>query len=365
MKTGILTYHDTTNYGAVLQAYALQEKINNLGSECEIIDYKCEAITDRYKIIPLTECKNIKQFIKSLLTNKNNRILMKKFKEFNEKYQKLSSLEYNKETISQVNDLYDCFITGSDQVWNLELSNEDTTYMLDFVTDMKKKKSYAASFGYKEIPDKYVALSKKMLGDFETILVREEQGKSIIEKNLNRQAKVTIDPTLLLNKTEWDKLIENGNKEEDYILLYIIAPNKEIINFAKRLAKKEKCKIIYLNHSYKDIFGVKNIKTASPEEFLKYVRNAKYVVTTSFHGVAFSVNFEKQFFYALSKENGNFNSRIENLVNILNLKERIIGKNLELYKNINYDKVNYLLENERKNSIDSLKEILGEKNDKE
>lgn len=363
MKIGTLTYHDTTNYGAVLQAFALQKKLEDLGYDSEIIDYKCNAITDRYKITRICDSKNIKQFIKGILTNKNNRKLKNEFEKFNKDKQNISNKTYNKNNIKEVNNLYDKFIVGSDQVWNLDLSGNDTTYMLDFVTDNKRKASYAASFGYKIVPSQYIETTKKNLSTFNDILVREEQGKKIVKDLINKDAKITVDPTLLFNKSEWINLMDLNNTikiNKDYILLYIIAPNKEIIKFTRRLAKDRNCKIIYINHSYKNILGMKNIKTAGPIEFLEYIKNAKYIVTTSFHGVAFSINFEKQFFYALSSEKNNYNSRIENLSKILNLENRKISKDFYNYSKIEYIEIRKKLEKIRNESIKILKEELEE-----
>ncbi len=367
MKIGTLTYHDTTNYGAVLQAYALQKKINDLGYDCEIIDYKCDAITQRYKIKKLSECKNLKQLVKSILTNRNSKILKNKFKNFEKNYQKLSSKSYYKSDIIDTNRIYDKFVVGSDQVWNLELSGEDATYFLDFVDSDEKKLSYAASFGYSKVPDKYLDITKENLSKFNNILVREEQGKKIVKNLLNRDVEITLDPTLLLNSSDWNNIIDKTNIENinyDYILLYIIAPNNDIIEFARKLAKKKNCKIIYINHSYKNVIGVKNVKTAGPDEFLYYLKNAKYIVTTSFHGVAFSINFKKQFFYALSKETNNFNSRIENLVNLLGLEDRTIDKDFSKYKTINYENVYSKLDEQRTLSQNELRKELVKKYDK-
>lgn len=359
-KVGILTYHNTTNYGAILQAYALQKKLIESGNDCDIIDYRCEAIEKNYKIIKINQSKNIKQLIKSILANSNKKCLKEKFEKFKDENLKISKDNYNRENINEVNDKYDEFVVGSDQVWNLNLCGGDTTYMLDFVKEDKKKNSYAASFGYNEVPKKYVDTTKRMLNTFKNICVREEQGKKIIQDLIEKQADVTLDPTLLLNKKQWYSLIKNSDKNEkneEFILLYIVSPNKEIINFTKRLAKKEKCKIIFINNSIKNVFGMKNIKTAGPEEFLKYIKDAKYVVTTSFHGVAFSINLEKQFFYGLSSENNNFNSRIENLINILGLQDRKIKNEIDNYKKIDYKKVNNILEEQRISSIEKIKNI--------
>lgn len=365
-KIGILTYHDTTNYGAVLQAFALQRKIENLGYMSEIIDYKCTAITNRYNIVPIYKSKNLKQMIKGMLMNNNKRKLKYDFYCFNNKYQKVSDLSYNKITVKECEDRYDMIISGSDQVWNLELSGNDTTYMLDFIKDNKKKGTYAVSFGYKEIPTKYYERTKKNIITFNKILVREQQGKKIIEKMLDKKADVVLDPTLLFNKKEWLKLLDIQDKilKRDYILLYIIAPNKNIIKFTKYLAKQKKCKIIYINDSYKKIAGMKNIGHCTPKEFLQYIYNAKYVVTTSFHGVAFSINFEKEFFYALSNEKENFNSRIENLIQIVDIKNRNINAQCDISKKINYDIISRKLDLKRDESEKMLKQELDGINDK-
>lgn len=358
-KIGILTYHDTTNYGAVLQAFALQKKIEKLGYKSEIIDYKCEAITERYKIVPFYKSKNIKQLIKRILTNKHKRKLKKDFDDFNNIFQKISASSYTKNDIKKTETKYDMIITGSDQVWNLELSGNDTTYMLDYIKNKKKKGTYAVSFGYEIVPERYRNITKEYISKFDNILVREEQGKQIIEHEIKKQAKVVLDPTLLFNKEEWYNLFNiKQAKENKYILLYIIAPNKNIIQFAKKLARKEKCKIIYINDTYKWQFGMKNVWHCTPNKFLEFINGAEYIVTTSFHGVAFSVNFEKQFYYALSNESNNFNSRIESLVKMLNINNREINRIKNLDEKIKYKNINKKLNTERKSSIQLLKQEL-------
>lgn len=365
-KIGILTYHDTTNFGAVLQAFALQRKIEKLGYNSEIIDYKCPAITNRYKITPIYKSQNLKQLIKGILTNKNKRKLKQDFNLFNKEQQKISKKFYDKETIKECENKYDMIISGSDQVWNLDLSGNDTTYMLDFIEDSKKKGTYAVSFGYKEVPSKYYNKTRDAIKSFNNILVREKQGQEIIKKMISKKSDVVLDPTLLFGKEEWCNLLNIQRKDDgkDYILLYIIAPNKNIIKFTKALAKQHKCKIIYINDSYKKILGMKNIGHCTPKEFLEYVYNAKYVVTTSFHGVSFSINFEKEFFYALSNEKGNFNSRIENLISILKINNRNINVQYDINSKLDYKKISSELDLVRKQSITLLKKELDDINDK-
>lgn len=361
MKVGTLTYHDTRNFGAVLQAYALQKTIENLGVECEIIDYKSEFLNQVYKIKSIYEIKSLKEFIKWALTVKYEKKSKIKFDKFNKNKQKFSLKSYTKDNINETNDIYDAFFVGSDQVWNLNLNNIDTTYFLDFVSDEGKKFSYAASFGYKEIPDEYLDITTKNLNTFSKISVREEQGKVIIGKTLKKTAQVVLDPTLLLEKENWNKIEANiDNLKKDYILVYSVAATPSLFEFAKKLGKEKNCEIVYINRSYFNKLGMKNIRNASPEEFLAYVNRAKYIVTSSFHGVAFALNYKKEFFYELDIKPHNNNSRLESIIDMVGLKSREIinGSNSEVNNKIDYDKVSYIIEKERIKSIDYLNNIL-------
>lgn len=361
-KVGILTFHNTTNYGAALQAYALQTKINHMGYKCDTIDYINKEIEDIYKPKNIKDIKGIKQFAKYLLNNNNQKKVYNTFSKFYKEHMKFSK-RVNKTNVCELNNDYDKFIVGSDQVWNLNLSYQDQNYYLKFVTDNVKKNSYAASFGYKEVPEEYKEFTKNALSEFHNISVRENQGRDIIKSLLNRDVSVVLDPTLLLERKEWTDLINDEKKEEqeDYILLYIVSPNEEIIKFSRMLAKKYNCKILWINNTIKKLKGIKNIRGCGPIEFLKYIKNAKYIVTTSFHGVALSVALNKQFFYGLSKEKNNFNSRIISLVDILKLCDRDIASySNDKIQNINYDEINSILEKQREISIEYLKKVLSE-----
>lgn len=361
MKIGTLTYHDTRNYGAVLQAYALQKTIENLGVDCEIIDYKSEFLAEVYKIKSISEIKGVKEFIKWALTIKYDRKSKIKFDRFNRTKQTFSSKSYTKDNIDEANNIYDGFVVGSDQVWNLNLNNKDTTYFLDFVSNESKKFSYAASFGYKSIPDEYLDITTQNLSKFNKISVREEQGKNIIENTLNKDSKVVLDPTLLLERESWNKIKKDTYyKEKDYILVYSVAATPSLFEFAKKLSKEKKCDIVYINRSYFNKFGMKNIRDASPEEFLGYINGAKYIVTSSFHGVAFALNYKKDFFYELDAKPQNNNSRLQSLINIVGLESREIinGNNDYIDNKIDYNKVSNILKEERIKSIHYLNSVL-------
>lgn len=361
MKIGIITFHKPCNYGAALQATALYKKIKLLGKECEIIDYENDKLKNTYTIARIKDSKNLKSLIRAVLFNRKNKIKYKKFKNFINENCILSKKMYSKENIAESNKEYEKFITGSDQVWNLNLTGEDYNYLLEFVADNSKKFSYASSFGYSEIPIEYQEKSKTMFEEYSKITVREKQGKQILESLTNKNVEVVLDPTLLLDSNEWKQMETKYVKSipENYILAYFVSPTKKNYEFAKRLSKELKIKIILINYGNKRKIGMKNIATAGPEEFLWLIRNANYVVTNSFHGIAFSININKEFFYQLSDKSKNGNSRIENLINICNLSNRNEEKiDINNIQKINWVDVNKQIEKEREKSIENLKEML-------
>ena len=364
MKIGILTFQNTRNYGAMFQAYALQEKICSLGYDCDIIDYRAKFIDKNYKIIKLSEARTFKKIIKYIITNNNLIEKKEKFDGFVEKYLKLSKKTYTKENIDEMENDYDKIIVGSDQVWNLKLTGNETVYFLDLINNSNKKYSYAASFGSSNILDEHKYFLKQALNDFNKISVREETGKEIVKTVSNNTAKVVLDPTLLLSKKQWLNFAScQGDKlklKKDYIFLYRIAMTPTIVQFTKKLAKKHNCEVVYVNDYKFSIFGFKNVFDFSPNEFLYYLSNARYVVTSSFHGVVLSINLNKNFFFELSNEKKNGNARIENIVSKLDLYNREIknGENIDIQNNIDYKIVNDKLELLKKDSVNFLESIL-------
>lgn len=166
-----------------------------------------------------------------------------------------------------------------------------------------------------------------------------------------------LDPTLLLDLNAWNSIIpSNKIIDEKYILIYTMAESPELFAKAENLSRKTGFKLIYLNESWKKKAKVSNVREFGPIEFLHYFRDAEYIFTTSFHGVAFSINFNKEFYFDLNKEKYNFNSRIESLIDLLELKNR----NIAIYSSerIDWKSVNSLIEIERKSSLDVVKKIV-------
>lgn len=363
-KIGVLTFQNTTNYGAELQKYALQKYIREQNYDCEVIDYKCEAVENRELAMNILKQRNIKSLIKCIMRSDSQYFRSVKFKNFANQYVKISDKSYTRENIASTNNKYDLFLVGSDQVWNMQLTNGDYTYLLDFVQDNEKKISYAASFGYKEIPEKYIEENKKLLNQFKVLSVREKQGKEILDEITEKESNITVDPTFLLTKEEWESLIsDQGEKKKDYIFVYLPYYSKETFDFIRALAQKENCQIIYIHGSLRNEIGMKNLRTASPIDFLSLVKNAKYIVTGSFHAICFSLIFEKEFFYTVSTIK-QFNSRLEDLISLVGLENRKVKDNLYISQNkIDYKKVKNLIENQIVFSKRILNKTIGDKNE--
>lgn len=363
MKIGIITYHRAKNLGAMLQSYALQNTLQKYKGECEIIDYRNEKMEESYRVKQTKELTSIKEKVKNILCMKKNKAFEEVRKEFNEKIQKISIKEYNKYNIVEANNEYDLFVTGSDQVWNFKLNYNDENYFLDFVTDNKKKNSYAASFGTNILNDDEKKKICNQLDKFNKISVREKEGKEFIKEIVGRNSELVLDPTLLLNKSDWENLIDKDRIEKErYVFVYIIAYTPKLLKFAKKLGKERKCKVICFHTSYQRYKGVENLTKVSPQDFLNYIANAEAVVTSSFHGMCFSINLQKEFYYELDEGKINNNSRLKTLAATLDLESRrIINGNCEK-DTIDYNTVTKKLDKEREKSIQFIMK-LGEKDE--
>ena len=364
MRIGIITYHRAKNLGAMLQSYALQKIVENKVGECEIIDYRNEKLEDNYRIKKIRQEKGIKNKIKNILYKNKNKKFEKVRDNFLNDYQKVSNKVYNEKTINQANNEYDLYIAGSDQVWNPNLNYRDKNYFLGFVSDNSKRNSYAASFGTNSVNDEDKVWIKKELEKFNNISVREEEGKKIVKDLINKNASVVLDPTLLLNYDEWKEIMpkECENKEK-YIFVYLIAYTPTILEFARKFAKEKGYKIICFHNTYHKYKGMENLKELSPNKFLYYIKNAEYVITSSFHGLCFAINFHKKFFYELDEAKKNNNSRLVTLTKMLELENRKIVKGNCSDNEIDFSKVEEKLNEERKNSIKFICKLGGNKNE--
>lgn len=341
-KIGILTFHKAANYGAVLQAYALENAIAERSNkiEVEIIDYYCKKIEDSYAVYnPNTG--NIKKEIIRLPFCAMKRIRKRKiFNDFVSHYLVISNKRYTFNTIAESIHEYDAFIVGSDQIWNDILTNKDLHYCLDFVPERIKKFSYAASFGNvsnnQDTEKKYM----EAICQFQSISVRELSSKEKLVAHGRKDCFVSPDPTFLLEKKQWIEFARFGRKlEKQYVLIYELTPGRKLVEFAKSLAVKNKLKVVFLNESYTRHPEIEHIRGANPVDFVSLIQHAKYVVTNSFHGTAFSIICNTNFWVETISQK-NTNNRICNLLQIFHLENRDISENVIIDKEIDWKQVN-------------------------
>ena len=331
MKIGIMTMHRVLNFGSALQAYALQEKLRQKGWKNELIDY----------IFPEPQKKSfsfrgllfdVVVFLRNALIGFPTEKKKRRFSSFRKKYFVVSPKEYNHNSISQEPPIYDIYLTGSDQVWSPRHVKGNTDFMFSFAPDGSRIVSYAASFAVESIPQEFRNQYSKALSRYSNITVREAFGCDIVRQLTGKQSKTVCDPTLLLNKQEWDVLADNSRskEKEPYILVYILTymynPYPEVDNIIKKVQKEPGYKVIYLNGRTQD-FGKPNskiIKDSGPCEFLDLIRNAKFIITTSFHGVAFACIYGIPF-YGIVADKEQQGDRIHSLLAELDCMESLIS----------------------------------------
>ena len=360
-KIGILTFQRTVNYGAQFQNYALQEYLKkNNNCIVEVIDYQNEKINETEIPSSLFKKKSIKEFIKYFKCNKYHVAKWNKFEQFREEHIKYSE-PCDKKGIIDISKLYDGIIVGSDQIWNTDITGEDYTYYLDFENNNNKKFSYAASFGFSEIPSKNAEKIKYLLEQFKEINLREKSALNMIS-DIDAKKDSVLDPTFLLTKDEWiSKMKLKKDNSKNYIFVYMIDETEEIIEKIHQIADREKIEIIHIRDGFRDLKNINSIRDASPQDFLRLLYNAKYTVVGSFHGLCLSLIFEKDFYYVLNKKY-NRNSRLVDLLNILKLEDR---KDFSKNYKINYTNTNNILNKDIKKSKRILDGIVKEINEKE
>lgn len=332
------------NYGGCLQAVALQNILKKY-DDVETVNY------DEY----LNNNINFKKIIKDLVYLKRN----KKFNKFRNQ-----NLILTKEKNNLIDDLKSVYIVGSDQVWNPTALPYEIrkNFYLSFVNDKKRKYSYAASIGEETIDNnKNEEDIVKMLKNFNKISVRESSSAKYLNNKYNLNVVSVLDPTMIVEKSFWDSFIKGNYKEKGYVLVYTLGMNESCIESINKFSKQANKKIIeiFYKRRFKNTKKVEN--GFGPKEFIEAIANSDIVITNSFHGMVFSIIYHKEF-YVITREK--MNSRIYDLLSIINLTDRIIkeeeiGKLLFKKNNqINYDKVDLILKKEKNKSLKYIKSMI-------
>ncbi len=346
-KIATITFHHAYNFGSVLQTYALQETIKEIANELgKEIDYK---IIDFYPVIqeelynvfkPANSWKNIVKNIIALpyagkLKKKNE-----KFEKFLTKYCNLTSRYRNADELKKKAPFADCYISGSDQIWNVRSLDFCDIYYYSFLPDGAKRISYAASLGPLKIDWKKYAAEhiKSLVEKYSFVSVRESGSKENLEAITSIECEIHIDPTLLLSANVWRKIQSKANYNNgQYILLYCLEPTKEQLDMAKAISKKLELPIIVLRYSNKNDAFNNFIKMydSGPEDFLSYIDHAALVLSSSFHGTAFSLVYHKPFYVF----HGMNDHRISEILRAVDMPERSLDSIEEISK-VTLDKPN-------------------------
>lgn len=341
-KIAIMTWLYNGNYGTLLQAYALHTFVKNAGYEVENINYRSSLKTKLKNWIVnknspalfIGKFKDKFSKIDSAANEKRN----KNFSDFLKSNIKLTEFASSPEELVRFGNGYDAFICGSDQIWSPYLMNPP--YFLSFVPDNKPKIAYAPSFGVTSTSAKKEKMICDFVKRFNYVSVREKQGSDFLKRITGKDYPVMVDPTMLLERKDWEKFISDRIENEKYIFCYMLTYNQKYVNAIKEYADKNKLKVILIkNDTGFESTGFTIVEDAGPQQWLNYIKFAENVFTDSFHCAIFSVIFHKElvlFKRFCDKSGASQNSRIYTLTEMLDIKDRIADEsNLDKIGNMN------------------------------
>lgn len=365
-KIRILSFQNAHNFGAVLQAYGLQQTILSLGyTDVKFINYNPKYLSDRYKPFSWKQLKPAKISLKSIV-GRITRVpfhfisTLKRNAAFGASIKRLliqtDSVKKNECDLSS--EEYDVLVCGSDQIWNTSLTGTFDPVFLG--NGRYRRKGYAISYApsteLSSLTEEKAKELASLLTGFRHVSVREVPIKEKLQKYTEKDIKVCVDPTILCGVDAFNKIVAPKQVKDKYILVYAYDPFKEsVLKLVKSIPNWQEYKIYSILLGSRDVklFFNRNVLCELPiEEFLSYIKHASYVVTNSFHGLAFSLLFEKNFNVAF--EPGK-HIRCESLLRQLNLMDRFIDNERNVsWKNIDFKKINGELTEIRKKSYEYL-----------
>lgn len=357
MKIAIITLWGDYNYGNRLQNYALQRVLEKkrISVETLVIDKKRKGRLNKIRRKYFTSDGKTIKFVSRI-----ERKQKKAFERFNTKWicSRIERFSHNIVPIT-MNEEYDGFCVGSDQVWNPNFwgKEDQGLYLLSFAEEYKKF-SYAASFGVDKLSQQYELIFSKELNRFSSISVREQSGLELVKKISRHMPQVVLDPTMLLDVGEWrriEKQYKEGIKDKYVISLFLGKINPEDSKYIKKFASERKFKIIELQKK-----ECKKYFSCGPDEFIYLIEHAEAVFTDSFHTVVFSILFHIPFvvFERVCDANNNMMSRLYTLLSMFHFENRIGQIDYSEILKCNFNGVDEIIENERKKSMEYLDDAL-------
>lgn len=362
MKVSLITLHRVTNFGSLLQTLATQIAISKLGYEIEVIDFVPEGLSF-YRAVWPKKRSVVSKVVKFVPLFVCNFFQYRMVNSFLSKYVNLTTRRYsNIYDLKRYCPLSDIYLSGSDQIWNTQNNNPEEdlgAYYLDF-TDSSRKIGYAGSFGRDDFSKNELRKMKKCLESYKKVSVREYMGLDVLKK-MGISGVHVVDPTLLLTKEEWKQSLPIYGCSERYIFVYNLNRNKLIEEIAVEISKKMNIKIVNFADTFEFIKGARNRLNNNPIDFVSFISQAELVITDSFHGVAFSINFERQFICVPPPK---YECRLISILESFRCEDRMVHnlfEALEVWKNnIDYRKVTELVDIKRQESLLFLAEALAE-----
>lgn len=356
MKIGIVTFNRANNFGAFLQAYALNSYLKSCGYDAEFIDVKFNAA-------PPSETAGQEKTgkLKKIRDGIIRRLKARAFDELRKKYFKITPFFLDGDSNnSAFKDNYDAVIAGSDQVWNTDITRSTEAFYLNFVKKASKI-SYAASYGTDVLNKTEINLSKKNLPSYKAVSVRERVNAEYLSKSLGINASVVCDPVFLLDRNEWLKLLKI--KKQNYILVYYMENSKQLKAAIETVKEKFGLPVKYVQGGLDKIEGTSSTFVGSPVKFLETIANAEIIITNSFHATAFSIIFHKRL-YVVS--HSKWNARLDNLLEygkakafIINSDKNISPEKHEINGKHAYKSIMPLIENSKQFLSESLTQQKG------
>lgn len=357
-KAAIITFHAVPNYGAALQAYALQYKLGDYFEDVSIIDYRPNCIMEEYKCISFYSFFSFSASLWSFgkfLKKKN------KFNKFQKKYFNLTDINISNEQNISSDWKGDVLFLGSDQIWNPQITRGfDPVFFGKLQLSQKPLiASYAASIGKSEFTEDESQEFRKLIDNVNTVSVREKQFQELLLNQFKINSLVVADPTILAGKDAFIDMIHSVQYDK-YVLCYSLTGMPEVTALGEKIARYKRVRLLEISGRRKAIIKKSHevIYDAGPEDFVSLISNASYIVTDSFHGTVFSLLFHVPFSSVVNPARG---GRIINLLETTGLKNRMTKsfdrQNIE--SDINWDNVDEHLEALRLQSEEYICHILG------
>lgn len=357
MQVGLITFHASYNFGSALQAFAMQAVIKSLGHEPAVVDYVCR---DQKQYVLLSPChpRRAPRILKNLRAYYGRKDAFERFAEVNFKLTKTRYSYKNEMALAELQDEFDCFVCGSDQIWNLDCTQGVVEpFFLSFAGD-KRRVAYAPSLAHTEFKSENFDKEKvaRLLADFDDLSVREEETLPLFQPLVDKPIDVVLDPTLLLDAADYESIISEPLVKEGYIFMYLLRECPELIASTAAMARETGKKVVYISEKNLSIPNSVNLFGIGPSEFLSLIANADAVMANSFHAVVFSVLFHKPFRVFATDNSG---ARMRDLLGNLGIGERCIaGEDSSEIAEVDWDDVERRLEALRAHSMDYLRRAL-------